>query len=182
MTTQGPGTNTGHGHVWERPDGMKARCGGTAICVECAKDHARWGKALAGAGAIPGILSKEDIPSTEYVEAPDDIRRCAELLVQLIVQEMRDRQGGSYGHKAHLLHAVLMQAQNAVFRVAERMTQSAYVDGIANYVAQALSIGPAERVQAQFDDFMRVFPDVFAKTRTAGWVAGISHDDTKGSA
>lgn len=34
----GPGTNTGHGHVWARPDGYKARCGGAALCRECARD------------------------------------------------------------------------------------------------------------------------------------------------
>jgi hypothetical protein len=34
-----PGTNTGHGHVWARPDGMVARCGGPAICQEC-RSHA----------------------------------------------------------------------------------------------------------------------------------------------
>jgi DNA polymerase III epsilon subunit-like protein len=34
-----PGTNTGHGHVWERPDGAKARCGGPAICRQCAADR-----------------------------------------------------------------------------------------------------------------------------------------------
>ena len=34
------GTNEGHGHVWARPDGLKARCGGPAICSECAKDQA----------------------------------------------------------------------------------------------------------------------------------------------
>ena len=35
-----PGTNTGHGHAWERPDGMKARCGGPALCRQCATDAA----------------------------------------------------------------------------------------------------------------------------------------------
>jgi hypothetical protein len=35
------GGNNGHGHVWRRPDGMRARCGGPAICAECAKDAAR---------------------------------------------------------------------------------------------------------------------------------------------
>jgi len=35
--------NTGHGHVWERPDGVKARCGGPSICKECALDAARYG-------------------------------------------------------------------------------------------------------------------------------------------
>lgn len=39
----GPGTNTGHGHVWERPDGSKARCGGPKMCEECAKDAATHG-------------------------------------------------------------------------------------------------------------------------------------------
>lgn len=39
--TRGPGTNTGHGHVWKRPDGMVARCGGPAICKECAADQAQ---------------------------------------------------------------------------------------------------------------------------------------------
>jgi hypothetical protein len=34
--------NTGHGHVWARPDGMKARCGGPSICSECALDLARY--------------------------------------------------------------------------------------------------------------------------------------------
>jgi len=30
--------NTGHGHVWERPDGMKARCGGVGLCSQCKSD------------------------------------------------------------------------------------------------------------------------------------------------
>jgi hypothetical protein len=33
--------NTGHGHVWERPDGVKMRCGGPAMCKVCAFDLAR---------------------------------------------------------------------------------------------------------------------------------------------
>lgn len=39
------GTNDGHGHVWPRPDGVRARCGGPAICRKCAADAsmlARW--------------------------------------------------------------------------------------------------------------------------------------------
>ncbi len=35
-----PGTNKGHGHVWDRPDGLKARCGGPVLCKECARDKA----------------------------------------------------------------------------------------------------------------------------------------------
>jgi hypothetical protein len=40
MTTSADriGTNTGHGHIWERPDGIKMRCGGPGICKECTQD------------------------------------------------------------------------------------------------------------------------------------------------
>lgn len=34
-------SNTGHGHVWPRPDGLKARCGGPVLCAECARDAAQ---------------------------------------------------------------------------------------------------------------------------------------------
>lgn len=35
-------TNSGHGHVWRRPDGMRARCGGPAAhCMICALDNAQ---------------------------------------------------------------------------------------------------------------------------------------------
>ncbi len=33
------GTNAGHGHAWERPDGMKARCGGPGMCSQCRSDE-----------------------------------------------------------------------------------------------------------------------------------------------
>lgn len=32
--------NRGHGHVFRRPDGAKARCGGPGICAECSRDQA----------------------------------------------------------------------------------------------------------------------------------------------
>ena len=30
--------NTGHGHVYPRADGTRARCGGPMLCRECARD------------------------------------------------------------------------------------------------------------------------------------------------
>lgn len=36
-----PPTNEGHGHVRPRADGVKMRCGGPAICVECAQEFSR---------------------------------------------------------------------------------------------------------------------------------------------
>ncbi|MCK2122073.1 DUF1382 family protein [Pseudomonas sp. PNPG3] len=32
------GTNSGHGHVWARPDGLKAKCGGPGLCGACTSD------------------------------------------------------------------------------------------------------------------------------------------------
>lgn len=40
MTVERIGTNSGHGHVWARPDGVRARCGGEALCAECRADMA----------------------------------------------------------------------------------------------------------------------------------------------
>lgn len=40
MPAQASNANTGHGHVRPRPDGVKARCGGPAICAVCAKEAA----------------------------------------------------------------------------------------------------------------------------------------------
>lgn len=38
VTVYGPGSNTGHGHVWKRPDGVTARCGGPVLCLSCRAD------------------------------------------------------------------------------------------------------------------------------------------------
>ena len=51
-----PGTNTGHGHVWERPDGIKARCGGSGFCAQCSADQAcRW---KVGEGDVNAIIDR----------------------------------------------------------------------------------------------------------------------------
>ena len=34
-------TNSGHGHVWPRPDGKLYRCTGTSRCVACQSDLAK---------------------------------------------------------------------------------------------------------------------------------------------
>lgn len=41
-TDRRPGTNTGHGHVWPRPDRKRARCGGPGLCQQCRADTGRW--------------------------------------------------------------------------------------------------------------------------------------------
>jgi hypothetical protein len=43
ISTSSTAVNTGHGWVRSRPDGYKARCGGPAICSQCALEAARSG-------------------------------------------------------------------------------------------------------------------------------------------
>jgi hypothetical protein len=64
----GPGTNTGHGHVWERPDGVKARCGGPVICAECSRDYAEFNKAVAKDAEVEHAFS--DGPTAETFAEP----------------------------------------------------------------------------------------------------------------
>lgn len=33
--------NLGHGHVFPRSDGVRARCGGPMLCGDCARDYVR---------------------------------------------------------------------------------------------------------------------------------------------
>jgi len=57
------GTNNGHGHAWARPDGVKARCGGTVLCRECTADAAlveRWRRETPSeAGASHGPIDPQ---------------------------------------------------------------------------------------------------------------------------
>lgn len=41
--TRGPGTNTGHGWAWPRPDGFQSDCGGPGVCSFCAADLQEYG-------------------------------------------------------------------------------------------------------------------------------------------
>lgn len=43
--------NTGHGHVFPRPDGARSRCGGPKLCALCARDQARKDAAQSEAAA-----------------------------------------------------------------------------------------------------------------------------------
>ena len=51
--------NIGHGHVWPRDDGMKARCGGPGVCVECGKDAAT--KAASQVKPRPAVTKPEEV-------------------------------------------------------------------------------------------------------------------------
>lgn len=57
----GPGTNTGHGHVWERPDGRYAKCFGPPECPVCQADAATLG----------GRIRGERVPALRWEKHPD---------------------------------------------------------------------------------------------------------------
>ena len=47
-----PLVNIGHGHVYPRADGALARCGGPALCPECARDKVRFDAEIKAAVAF----------------------------------------------------------------------------------------------------------------------------------
>lgn len=64
MADWGPGTNTGHGHVWSRPDGMRARCGGADMCRAC----------MADAATLAGRVEGERVPALRWEPRADGVR------------------------------------------------------------------------------------------------------------
>jgi hypothetical protein len=53
--------NTGHGHVRRRPDGVLARCGGPALCKDCARELLEWWTAVSkGNAALVEVLHRID--------------------------------------------------------------------------------------------------------------------------
>jgi hypothetical protein len=58
--------NHGHGHVFPRPDGVKARCGGPAMCSVCAADAARK-VAISAITSSPAALTQPPTPQAPAV-------------------------------------------------------------------------------------------------------------------
>lgn len=59
----GYGGNSGHGHAWRRPDGVRTRCGGPRLCVRCARDRIAVDQALeAIAAAAAAARAAPDLP------------------------------------------------------------------------------------------------------------------------
>ena len=66
--------NTGHGHVYPRPDGYLARCGGPHMCAECARDCV--------AMYMPAAPKPEPRRVWLYItDSPDDLTRLTECLI-----------------------------------------------------------------------------------------------------
>lgn len=64
-------SNTGHGHVTPRPDGVKARCGGPGLCNQCSRELAAsdWDKPLPTV-VSPGLAPIDRTPSTFWQTLP----------------------------------------------------------------------------------------------------------------
>jgi hypothetical protein len=65
-------TSTGHGHVTPRPDGAKARCGGPALCHECARELAETGRPVrTGLSLAQNCEAWDVFPDLRPPEYPD---------------------------------------------------------------------------------------------------------------
>lgn len=66
--------NEGHGHVFPRPDGVRARCGGPGICLECSSDAA-----ARGVGQNDIYLQQK-----QYIEEQEaEVIRCHKRIAEL---------------------------------------------------------------------------------------------------
>jgi len=69
MTTSDEQSNTGHGHVYPRADGVKARCGGPGLCEVCSADQARKQQEHAPADFDTATMSVKNY----YHPTPDEV-------------------------------------------------------------------------------------------------------------
>lgn len=75
------GTNVGHGHVFPRADGVKMRCGGPALCSECAADAYRARAALAQPSPPPHPAPELDFSRPLETENGDPVKWiCADVI------------------------------------------------------------------------------------------------------
>lgn len=60
--------DVGHGHVTPRPDGMKARCGGPALCQKCAQEAATAGFYQGGEQRVPCPTCGTSVPPGQVAQ------------------------------------------------------------------------------------------------------------------
>ena len=85
--SQGPGTNTGHGHVWKRPDRMIARCGGPGLCGRCKDDSEWWGSE---SDRVERLVVQNDLLRTELSAVRAESDRLGATLVSLLSEFGQD--------------------------------------------------------------------------------------------
>jgi hypothetical protein len=104
--------NTGHGHVFERPDGVRMRCGGPALCADCARDQVRKDQSLKStthpdqfltAGEVSRRDNKRLIEAIEAVYFAAHWSPDRECDATKLWTELRDAAGITPGQTANLL-------------------------------------------------------------------------------
>lgn len=73
------GTNVGHGHVFPRADGVKMRCGGPALCSECAADAYRARAALAQPSPAQAEAERPEVVARVVHSNPVVLGQCGPL-------------------------------------------------------------------------------------------------------
>jgi hypothetical protein len=70
-------SDTGHGWVVPRDDGMKARCGGPALCPECKRDQ----QSILASQVDPLLQSDSDQSWLKWFSAQHSVTRAVEKLL-----------------------------------------------------------------------------------------------------
>lgn len=85
--------NRGHGHVWPRADGLLSRCGGPALCSECAKEYAeKYGKEVPKSRLMAERLTEcmEEVARERYPETVSEPHGLFRALM-LVMSREKDR-------------------------------------------------------------------------------------------
>lgn len=106
--------NTGHGHVRPRADGMKARCGGPAICGVCSIEKARVNSRVdqfptneIPHGSEGPIIPQQDDPRTAL----------GSIRLYLIKYRNAELAGGNFASSVELSHLIAAIAQGCFTQV-----------------------------------------------------------------
>ena len=129
-----PGTNAGHGHVWQRPDGMKVRCGGPGLCGQCAFDAGRQHAVV----AEPRLTAAETLTRMNADRDERDLNR----RIKWFVDKWSERLDAGREEAAELSADVVTLVQ-AVHRDASRETHA--------LLASALSAMPRPAILLKKD-------------------------------
>ncbi|MGU5243995.1 hypothetical protein [Pseudomonas aeruginosa] len=147
------GANVGHGHVFPRADGVKMRCGGPALCSECAADAYRARAALAqpspkcatcndsGQIVVSGPHYQGEFQPPEYETEPCDM--CAQPSPAQAEQAEAERPEMSPERAAYFMRR---------FKSEEKLlgpNEQAAVDYVLSLLAQHESIVGALRAELE---------------------------------
>ncbi|HGN2374775.1 TPA: hypothetical protein ACKRWG_003038 [Pseudomonas aeruginosa] len=114
------GTNVGHGHVFPRADGVKMRCGGPALCSECAADAYRARAALAQPS--PAQAEKAEVVARVVHSNPVVLGQCGPLNANNELMTVAQH-AASVARWAEMFNRVEQQRDAALARVAEMERQ-----------------------------------------------------------